>query len=490
MRCFTLLSDSLRTMKKSSFLVLLFILLSSSLFAQTEGKVFVVEALVCDSTGAAIKDVVVYDENNNLRSVTDRDGIARIATRMGETLYLSHLSFMAKTFRIEENSMIDSGDGHKAMVVVMQRKTNTLAEVTVTENAPHLAYANKKVWVIDYKVQHDGIYMVAGNGTDYCLLHLSFEQDTISRKPISSKFQELYSDAFGNLQLISTDSVYQLYCDSRELHLLYGNSIETFRRRLEPIKLLTDSIMVLQQYANMQQQVLYLKVNRNNKQVGVMANLKGNALEMAQNARMDAIRDQRIDKMIAESEESSQSEGRPERAGASSKQRMERSSNWDENEIEERRQIINDAINRIMFKPIYCPALYIGDTIYVFDFENDLLLKYDSRGNQVDSCGMAFHRTGYYKNLSINNPWDKKLIVDEATKRCYAQFSTNGIVTLKEIDLSNGMVKREIRLTDHCFPQNIQVYDGEVYYMFLDTRQTNGRDKRSLYKMRLQEKSE
>ena len=143
-----------------------------------------------------------------------------------------------------------------------------------------------------------------------------------------------------------------------------------------------------------------------------------------------------------------------------------------------------------MFKPIYCPALYIGDTIYVFDFENDLLLKYDSRGNQVDSCGMAFHRTGYYKNLSINNPWDKKLIVDEATKRCYAQFSTNGIVTLKEIDLSNGMVKREIRLTDHCFPQNIQVYDGEVYYMFLDTRQTNGRDKRSLYKMRLQEKSE
>ena len=454
-----------------------------SLFAQTEGKVFVVEALVCDSTGAAIKDVVVYDENNNLRSVTDRDGIARIATRMGETLYLSHLSYKTKSIQIEDKSLMDSKDGRKAMVVVMQHKTNTLAEVTVTENAPHLAYANKKVWVIDYKVQHDGIYMVAGNGTDYCLLHLGFEQDTISRKPIAPKFQELYSDAFGNLQLISSDSVYQVYCDGRELHLLYGNSIETFRQKLEPIKLLTDSIMVLQQYANMQQQLLYLKVNRNNKQVGVMANLKGNALEMAQNARMDAIRDQRIDRMIAESEESSQSEGMPEGAGASSKQRMEWSSNWDENEIEERRQIISDAINRIMFKPIYCPALYIGDTIYVFDFENDLLLKYDDRGNQVDSCGMAFHRTGYYKNLSINNPWDKKLIVDEATKRCYAQFSTNGIVTLKEIYLGNGIVKREIRLTDHYFPQNIQVYNGEVYYLFLDTRQTNGRDRRSLYKI-------
>ena len=444
-------------MKKIYILLLLaaFTFLGTfSLFAQTEGKVFGVEALVCDSTGAAIRDVAVYDANNDLRSITDRDGIARIATRMGETLYLSHLSYKTKSILIEDKSLMDSKDGRKAMVVVMKHKTNTLAEVTVTENAPHLAYANKKVWVIDYKVLHDGIYMVAGNGTDYCLLHLGFEQDTISRKPVSSKFQELYSDAFGNLQLISSDSVYQVYCDGRELHLLYGNSIETFRQKLEPIKLLTDSIMVLQKYANMQQQLAYLMVNRNNKQVSVMADLRGEAWEMAQNARMDAIRDQRIERMIAESEEA-----------------------------EERKLMINNAINRIMFRPIYCPALYIGDTIYVFDFENDLLLKYDGRGSRIDSCGMTFHRTGYFKNLSINNPWNRKLVVDEATNRCYAQFSSDGIVTLKELNLIDGSVKREIRLTDHYFPQNIQVYNGEVYYMFLDTRQTNGRDKRSLYKI-------
>ena len=317
---------------RKAFLTLLMVCLGFTLFAQTEGKVFVVEALVCDSTGAAIRDVAVYDGNNDLRSITDRDGIARIATRKGETLYLSHLGYKTKSIEIEDKSLMDSEDGRKAMVVVMQHKTNTLAEVTVTENAPHLAYANKKVWVIDYKVQHDGIYMVAGNGTDYCILHLGFEQDTISRKPVSSKFQELYSDAFGNLQLISSDSVYQVYCDGKELHLLYGNSIETFRQKLEPIKLLTDSIMVLQKYVNRQQQLAYLMVNRNNKQVSVMADLRGEALEMAQNARMDAIRDQRIDRMIAEAEESSQSEGRPERAGALAMQRMEMNFSTDENE--------------------------------------------------------------------------------------------------------------------------------------------------------------
>ena len=470
---------------KKFYTLLILLFLVPALYAQSGKEVFTVETLVCDSTGAAIKDVAIYDAKNNLRSVTDRDGIARIATRMGETLYLSHLSFKKQAVRIEDKSLIDNEDGRKSMLIVMQRKMNTLTEVTVTENAPHLAYANKKVWVIDYKVQHDGIYMVAGNGTDYCILHLGFEQDTISRKPVFSKFQELYSDAFGNLQLISSDSVYQVYCDGKELHLLYGNSIETFRQKLEPIKLLTDSIMVLQKYVNKQQQLAYLMVNRNNKQVSVMVDLRGEALEMAQNARMDAIRDQRIDRMMAEAEESSQLEVRPERADALAMQRMEMNFSTDENEVEARRQMMSNAFNRIMFKPIYCPALYIGDTIYVFDFENDYLLKHDNRGRRIDSCGIAFHRTGYFKNLLINNPWDKKLIVDEATNQCYAQFSTDGIVTLKEIDLGNGMVKREIRLTDHFFPQNIQVYNGEVYYMFLNKRQTNGWDRRSLYKMKL-----
>ena len=86
----------------------------------------------------------------------------------------------------------------------------------------------------------------------------------------------------------------------------------------------------------------------------------------------------------------------------------------------------------------------------------------------------------------MKNAWDEKLIIDDVTGQCYAQFTTDGIVTLKEIDLNNGKVKREIRLTDHRFPQNIQVYNGEVYYLFLNNAQTTRRDRRSLYKMRLE----
>ena len=455
-------------MKKNAILALLFILLSVTLFAQTEGKVFVVEALVCDSTGAAIRDVAVYDANNDLRSITDRDGIARIATRMGETLSFSHLSYKTKSFQIEDKSLIDTEDERKAMVIVMQRKTNTLQEVTVTENAPHLAYSNKKVWVIDYKVQHDGIYMVAGNGDKSVLLHLGFEQDTISRKPIAPKYQELYRDAFDNLHLIGPDSTYQIYCDGMQLHLLYGCKKERFRQVLSPVVAATDSVIVLEKWRNYGQEVIFIAVNRNNGQCFLLQDVGGETGEMARNLALDDKRDAQIDKL-----------GEEDTAFLDIRK----------NANSEFKNMKDDLKKRLMFRSVYCPLFGIDNKLYLFAFPEDALIVFDQNGKEENRMDVDFHKSlgiGLSKHLISNNPWDKNLIFDRARMMMYAQYKTNGIVTLKEIDLRDGKTKREIRLSDHTFPQNIQIHNGEVYYLFLNNTQTTGRDRRSLYKMRLE----
>ena len=457
-------------MKRNFILTLLLLFFASSLFAQTEGKVFVVEALVCDSTGAAIKDVAVYDAKNNVRSITDRDGIARIATRMGETMYLSHLSYKTKSFRIEEKSLIDSEDGRKAMVIVMQRKTNTLQEVTVTENAPHLAYANKTVWVIDYKVQHDGIYMVAGNGDESVLMHLGFEQDTISRKPIAPKFQELYRDAFDNLHLIGPDSTYQIYCDGKQLHLLYGCKKDIFKQKLEPVVAATDSIIIFEIRRNYGQEVVFIGVNRNNGQLFMLQDIGGQTLEMAQNWALDNYRDAVIDAAGSDHSVSIRDFGVHEEASG------------------EVSNLKDSVKKRVMLRSVYCPLFGIGNELYLFAFPEDRLVVFDKNGQKNREMGIDFHKklgAGLSKHLTSTNPWDKNLIFDPVRKMMYAQFVSKGIVTLKEVDLSDGKIKREIRLSDHSFPQNIQVYNGEVYYLFLNNTQTAGRDRRSLYKMQL-----
>ena len=466
--------------KKSTLTLLIMLLFVSALFAQAGKEVFTLEALVCDSTGAAIKDVAVYDAKNNLRSVTDHDGIARIATRLGETLYLSHLSFKKQAVRIEAKLLIDNEDGRKSMLVVMQRKTNTIAEVTVTENAPHLAYENKMVWVVDYKVQDDGIYMVAGNGVGYALLHLGFEQDTISRKPVSSKFQELYRDAFGNLHLVSGDSIYQVYCDGRELHLLYGNSKETFRQKLKPVVATTDSLLVLEVRKYYGQEVAFVAVNRNNGQRFVLEDISGSTVEMARNWHLDNYREALMEAANLENNDN----------GNSNTTMLFRDYKVREDAAGEVSDLKDSVKKRVMLRSVYCPLFGIGNELYLFAFPTDELFVFDENGQLQRKMELDFHKflgAGLNKHLVSNNPWDKNLIFDPVRKMMYAQFKgSDGIVTLKEVDLSDGKTKREIRLSDHTFPQNIQIYDGEVYYLYLNGRQTNGQDRRSLYKMRLE----
>jgi len=466
-------------MKKNSILALLLLFLASSLLAQSGKEVFTVETLVCDTAGASIKDVAIYDAKNNLRSVTDYDGIARIATRLGETLYLSHLSFKKQAVRIEAKSLIDNEDGRKTMFVVMQRKTNILTEVTVTENAPHLAYENKLVWVVDYKVQDDGIYMVAGNGVGYALLHLGFEQDTISRKPISQKFQELYRDAFGNLQLISGDSIYQVYCDGRNLHLLYGNSKETFSQKLKPVVATTDSLLVLEKRRYYGQEVAFVAVNRNNGQRFLLEDIGGATVEMARNWHLDNYREALM--------EAANLENSDDRNLTTTM--LSRDFKVREDAAGEVSNLKDSVKKRVMLRSVYCPLFGIGNELYLFAFPTDELYVFDNIGQLQRKTELDFHKflgEGLSKHLVSNNPWDRNLIFDPVRKMVYAQFKgADGIVTLKEVDLGDGKTKREIQLSRHAFPQNIQIYDGEVYYLFLDNRQA-GQDRRSLYKMRLE----
>ena len=140
---------------------------------------------------------------------------------------------------------------------------------------------------------------------------------------------------------------------------------------------------------------------------------------------------------------------------------------------------------RYRLQPIYSPIAFFNDTIYVFDLEKDKLIKFAENGTFVKDVDISFHRTTYRKNSRIGNNWDRNIIIDKALGTCYAQFSKDGHVTLKEIDLQTGTIKNAIELTHHVFPENIQIHNGTVYYKFIDVRQVNGRDCRSLYKMQL-----
>lgn len=146
-----------------------------------------------------------------------------------------------------------------------------------------------------------------------------------------------------------------------------------------------------------------------------------------------------------------------------------------------------DMLKRVMLQEIYVPLLNVDNKIYIFDFQKDYVYKYDNEGKYLGKLEISFHlKSKYARRDALDNPWDKKLIYDKSGKECYAQFMSDGTVTLKKIDLKTGNIVSTHVLDDHYFPENIQVYDGVVYYQFIDTRMTFGKDCRSLYKLKIE----
>ena len=255
---------------KKLLLTITLILCGMTLFAQKNESLVNIEVIVSDNQGNVLKDVAIYNSKNKLIGITNHEGITWITSRFGDAIIFSHLSFEHKIIKISEyEDMYEEEFNNFKMIVKMEAKSHVLPEVTIVENAPQLAYKNKEVWVLDYSVDEKGIMAVTTDGKESNLLHLGFEQDTISIKKIDKKldilFRDiLYQDLFGNTHLMSLDSAFQVYSEKDNLELLYGVTLEKHKSTFGNIYALTDSIIVTRKEFYSGQEVVYFMTNRNN----------------------------------------------------------------------------------------------------------------------------------------------------------------------------------------------------------------------------------
>ena len=469
-------------MKKLTFLFVILVILAQYVLlpitasAQND-KVLNINVIVSDTTDKTLKDVAIYNSKQNLIGITNNFGKTTVSARLGDTILFSHVSYEQKTIKISDENIFDCNENNCHLLVYLNPKTNVLPEAEIVENVPHLAYSNKQVWVSDYKVNDAGMYLILDSNSEHSLMFLSHEQDTLAKAKINKKFDYLYEDAFGNIHLLSKDTAYQTFYDGEKLNMLYPVDIQTFKQKLMPVQVITDSLLVLQRYASMWQEIFYVSVNRNNKETKTLIDCYGPTKEWGRTYFRDMQKDGIIDAIQKEN---------PLFPNIMEMLGIEQTNTFGDDAIENTFVDFGSSQHaRYRLQPIYSPIAFFNDTIFVFDLEKDKLLKFTQSGTPVSETDITFHRTTYLKDSRIGNTWDRNIIIDKALGKCYAQFTKDGHVTLKEIDLQTGTITKTIELTHHVFPENIQIHNGIVYYKFIDVRQVNGRDCRSLYKMQL-----
>ena len=400
-------------MKKEKLYAILTLLLLCVQMTAQERKI--VQGICKDENGKAIENVSVYVHDSLLVSVTDEKGrFTYYHAKAGERLRFAHMVFDPTYYTIREKDL-----NGKNLTVSMKTKSHELLEVEITANAPHKVFDNPVMSVVDYTLRDDGIYMIVYRRRNSALLHLSYYMDTLHELSISSRYKQIYKDMRDEIHLISdyqTNKVNFTFSEGEhKMYLGLPMSKTKFHNIYGPIVAASDSVYITGRY-------FYY-----NKELGYYCNKYYSEEEpyllcyiVDEVGRDDIWLQMRTGELAAFSRDR-----------------------------------------------IYNPIYEIDNKFYVFAYTDHETLVFDSVGNELERYPLTFHEYRKWNGKMVpDRRWKQKMLVDEARKEFYTFFVTDGIYTLKRIDLKAGTATAVMDLSGYPFAQQLRIHDRVLYFIY------------------------
>lgn len=408
------------------FVVLVFLtLLPSAAFAQNN----VINGVVVDERNKPVRDVGIYSVDSTFLTLTNKDGQFTLTkSQPGDTIYTRHLSFMSTTY------IIDSLDFNKKIVLKVKFDEKSLPEVEIVGNAPHVAYNNKVVSVVDFEINDKGIYLLARRRRNNALLHLNFACDTLTELKISPDYYNIYKDVYGEMQLISDKDVWQIGHKTLkdkvfDMELLYNYPLTEFLSVFGNIACVTDSLLVAGKYFYFNQEVYYYYYEIGGDQ---------------QPHEFHHCVNQEGRDLIYYSLKNKW--GLPQFSG------------------------------NMFLKPTYDPVFAYDNKLYLFAFDEDKTFVYNNLGEVVAEYPLICHKYRHWRgDMRVTKKWDKKVIMDWATGKFYTTFTDGGVTTIKRINIETGTAENVYTISGFAFVENLRIYNGKAYFLYKNDNTRNSR---------------
>ena len=375
----------------------------------------IVQGYCKDENGKAIENVSVYAHDSLLVSITDANGrFTYTHAKAGEILRFAHMVFEPTYYTIKKKDI-----NSKNLTVKMKTRSHELLEVAVTANAPHVAYDNPVMTVLDYTLREDGIYLIAYRRRNSSLLHLSFDLDTLNEMPIPSRYKYITKDAFGDIYAINDYQASQVgfleYEDGKQImmNFYYTMPRKEFFEKFSTIVTATDSVYITGWRHFFGTGISYYR------------NILGHDYEPV---LLYYIED-------------------------------------DEAVASIRR--IQGRYEADFIEPIYAPIYAIDNKFYLFAFVDHETLVFDTGGNLLERYPLTFHEYRKWNGKMVpDRRWKQNILVDAARKEFYTIFVNDGLGTLNRIDIKNGTATPVMDLSGYPFAQSVRIYDGTLYFLY------------------------
>jgi hypothetical protein len=426
-------------MKKSALFLLLFGL--GLIFQATAQEHRIVQGICTNEKGKAVENVSVYVRDSQLVSVTDEHGCFTYThAKAGDQLRFAHMVYEPAFYTIKEEDL--SG---KPINISIKTKKHELQEVEVTANAPHIAFDNPVMSVLDYVICDDGIYMLAYRRRNSALLHLSFDMDTLHELKISSEYKNVFRDFYGFVHVISHDKACQVgfsgYSDGqkKEMFLHPPMSLSKFYELYGPIITASDSVVITGRYAFFGLEQYYYCVTPTADTVYLLHHI------VDEEQRDDLLQMMRgkggLDKFTT---------------------------------------YMLSLYPKLYY--IFNPIFGIDNKFYLFAYTDCEVLVFDAVGNELERHPLNFHMLKKWNGKTEpDKRWKKKMMADEARKEFYSFFVDDGLYTIMHIDFETGSATPIMDLSGYPFAEMLRVHDGVLYFLY----PTGYNHRKALYQVKI-----
>ena len=418
-------------MFKYFLFVFLFILLSAGPVSAQRKYSFFYGQVLDQVTGKGIPDVNIRFEGSVKGTSTNSKGeFSFYIDTLPILMVVSHLGYETRNLLLDKTSF--------SLSIDLQPKIQQLKEIVISasRNAESV-FRNQYVNVLDYEIDTGKIFLLITDirSSRSALICRTPEGDTLAwNNTLTNNPKQLFLDCLGNIHILTADSAYQVFSDAKRLRLIYPVSLKKFNDILRNCVFSTPGFLFIRKLEQNGQTVSYFKVNRSNNQRQMLITIE------------DSLKTKMLRRNPHDNDllmQTVQPTGRDDFV------------NW-------------SYVHKILYRPVSTALCKIGNFICIFNAVEKTLEFYRMDGNYAFKLLIMIHKID-------EGSWLKNILVDEERPKVYTTFIRNGYYFLYALDLNTGELKKALSLV-HLYPENLQIHDGYVYYLYHEAGSGDNRE--------------
>lgn len=415
---------------KTVYAIVVVCLSSLSLFSQNETIHF---KIFDDKTKTPIQFGFVLIKGENISSQSDEFGKVSIKAKANDTLVIYQLGY-----NLKKTTPLDIDKNNH--IVLLKSKNLTLDEVVIKSTKIDTIQANNNTIFLDFDFYDDFILALVDKGGKYNYLQLlDLEGNKMSEKKLSIKSETIFKDCFENNHLLTTDSVFQIYYDYKNIILLNPFPISNYYGLLKPCECYHGNkyIFKSKQYRDLKNSyTMYDEHKKGVKQVIATVSdstaIKGFNMDYDINFFLEKRRrglgyETSVDEITKHIDE-----------------------------LREALPLTSDYTN--LLRPIDSEIKKIDTNFVLFDYTNKIVYEFS-----IDGILNS-------KNTLIGfDDIKPKLYIDyDAKSFIFSEMNKNGIVTLFKYDIHKNVFTHKFELENYYFIKKFKVKGDHIYFLNKD----------------------